>query len=146
MARRVERRKRKPVTRIYKGGWKSEGVEDDLDPGVNSLIRDLNFHGYRTTASCEGGKGAGLCHEYNKGWISLAEKDLTKVEKEEIASIIKQHTDVPFWITKRGDVFFTRPIVNTEVNEGPWVDYGLFQEYDEFGPSVEVDYISEMED
>jgi len=81
-------------------GW--GGGKAYLDPEIRDLVLDLNYHGFRTQQSCAGGKG----HQYSKAWINMdGLGPITKDEAEEIKSIVRSHTDVPFRLVGVGGRF-----------------------------------------
>ena len=97
---------RQPIKKLR--GW---GLgKENLDPGIRSLVEDLNIHGYRTWASCEGGTG----HGYSKAWISFGDiGSITSDEIGELKSIVRKHTSVPFKVTTyRGtlSIVFSKPL------------------------------------
>ena len=84
-----------------------------LDEGVRPLVLLLNSKGFRTWASCEGGKG----HDYPAGWITFYEdiQPFSKEEVRELKDIVESYTSIPFKILYRGgltSINFSKPLVS----------------------------------
>ena len=122
----------------------TDGVGLPIDPDILPLIIDLNDAGYTTRQSCSGWasknhpKWKSGSRKTNHGWIDfkdLKEGMLTEEIIDEIDSIVKEHTNVPYTLksskkyaklssipkAKKSD--FTKSQWAWMMKEGPRLDY-----------------------
>ncbi len=77
----------------------------ELDPGIKDIVTDLADAGYITTYSCEGRSKKHPGAFWETGVVGLAGEpsDMTKENREEIRSIVRENTTVPFRIESYKD-------------------------------------------